>query len=273
MPIYAWACTRFGLAGAAIIGLLEFYDRAKEVAGQPLASRARIIADLQGIVGKHVIDAALRDLKQAGAIQRHVKTEPGNNNLKNTVTYGLDLPGLSCILGIPDSGNSRNSRNRESPKLPEPGPESGVPTNNELEEAAAALRAHARGPAGATAPASARQDKRRRPRPSGIVTWYDNEIPDAEAIEQQYTPDDIAAAVAALRTINKEPVPGSIQQRIEQQQRECDAAARRAQEEATLQQKVHSQLDPAAQAKGEQLLPPHLRQRATKNHPKRMPDD
>lgn len=259
VPIYAWACTRFGLAGAAIIGLLEFLDRAEELPEQPLASRARIIADLQGLIGRNAVDSALDALVKGKAITRHIEVQPGQNNIKRLVRYGLDLPGLGQLLGTPEIGNSRNSRNRESPEFPESGPKPGVPSYiKELEGEAAAPRAHARGTDSAAAPTIRKCRTRRQ---SGIVTWVPTDVQAAEVIEQQYAPDDIAAAVAALRKISKQPVPGLILQQLEQQQHEHDTAVRLTQEDAELRALATSQIDPVAQAKGQQLLSATLRKK------------
>lgn len=260
VPIHVWACMRFGLAGAAIIGLLEFYDRAEPTGGLPVASRIDIVADLQGIVGKHVIDAALRELEQSGAIQRHVRTEPGNSNIKRTVTYGLDLPGLASLLATPGFGNSRNSQSRESPKLPKPGPKSGVPSNVCIEKEAAAPRAYARGTADAAA--SDHEAKRRHPRRTvnGIECWYASDDVPADAIEASANPEQIAAAVAAIKLqLNgagrkTSPVPALVLAELERQQRERDAAVRLAQADAELRIRAKSEIDPMAQNKGLQLL-------------------
>lgn len=257
VPIYAWACTRFGLAGAAIIGLLEFLDRAEELPEQPLASRARIIADLQGLVGRNSVDSALDALVKSKAITRHIEVQPGENNIRRLVRYGLDLPGLGQLLGTPEIGNSRNSRNRESPEFPESGPKPGVPSIKELEVEVAAPRACARG-ADSAAPSIG---KRRTRRQSGIITWIPADVQAAEELEKQYGPNDISAAVVALRKLNKQPVPGLVLQQIEQQQHERDTAVRLSREDAELRVRAASEIDPVAQAKGQQLLPATLRKK------------
>ncbi|MDO8293428.1 MAG: hypothetical protein Q7T29_11280 [Gallionella sp.] len=73
MAIHVWAVERFGLAGAAIIGLLDFFDRAQSVPEQPLASSARIIADLEGIVGRDSVLQALKTLQKADVLHRAVE--------------------------------------------------------------------------------------------------------------------------------------------------------------------------------------------------------
>lgn len=90
VSLHAWAVSRFGLAGAAIIGLLDFLDRAKEKEDQPLASRLRILADLEGIVGRNSVDSGLRALSEAGVIRRYEKTSMGEKNFETRVEYGLN---------------------------------------------------------------------------------------------------------------------------------------------------------------------------------------
>lgn len=109
VAIYAWAIGRFGLAGAAIIGLLEFFDRAQSEPRQPLASRARILADLEGIAGRDAIDNALKALQDAGVIEKNTITEPGLKNLERRVQYSLNPSGLARIFETPDFRSSRNS--------------------------------------------------------------------------------------------------------------------------------------------------------------------
>lgn len=166
VPLYSWAVRLFGLAGASIIGHLEFIDRAQEFENQPLASRARIRADLEGIVGKHLIDEALRNLVAHRALKRHENTTMGTNNLVTRVEYGLDLDGLQHLLGTPDFGSSGESLKREYSGLPEPGPilepQSGFPSKQkESKKEAAAPRAGARDTADAAAQRG-KQDRRRR---------------------------------------------------------------------------------------------------------------
>ncbi len=133
VALYQWAVRRFGVGGAAVIGLLDFLDRAKLEPNQPLASRARIIFELEGIVGKHVVDRALHTLLTVGAIRRCEQTTMGSTNWETRVEYALDIHGLAQLLATPYSESSGNSRNRESRQLPktepEPGPPPGVPLN------------------------------------------------------------------------------------------------------------------------------------------------
>lgn len=220
VAIYAWAIGRFGLAGAAIIGLLEFFDRAQPEPRLPLASRARILADLEGIAGRDAIDNALKALLDATVIEKNTITEPGLRNLERRVQYSLNPSGFARLFGAPEIRSPRNSGLQEPPEPLKSGLESGVPSIKELEVEAAAPRAPARGTADAAA-----SGKKRNVRPSGIITWLPSDVWDAEAIEQRYTSDDITAAAAAIAAAGKQPVPGLVQQKIEQQLREAKQRA------------------------------------------------
>lgn len=134
IKIYASDLRRFGLAVAAVVSEIEFLDRAQELPGQPVASRARLIADLEGIVGRDQVDRALRMLQDARVIKAHPKTERGEKNWRTRVEYGLDLVGLERIFsaaGTPAFRSSGNSGNQDSRELLKAGRKTGVPSNQE----------------------------------------------------------------------------------------------------------------------------------------------
>ena len=131
VKIYASDLRRFGLAVAAVVSEIEFLDRAQEQPGQPVASRARLIADLEGLVGRDQVDKALRMLQGAQVIKAHSRTERGERNWQTRVEYGLDMVGLARIFpaaGTPafrSPGNSGNQNTREPLKT---GRKSGPPS-------------------------------------------------------------------------------------------------------------------------------------------------
>ena len=273
VAIYHWAVTQWGLAEAAVLGLLDFFDRGQQTEGKPLASRKRIVADLEGIVGRDGVDKALRTLVDAGALKMHRTTTPGERNLQTRVDYCLDIDGITHILdaaGTPDFRSSGNYENQEPRQLLNPVLESGVPSNIDIDiDAAAAPRAQARGHADAAA--SRINQKRRNKRPSGIVTWTQEDIQAAESIEQQQSADQIGAAAATLLIAGKEPVPGLVARELERQQREQKAAMRREATEAAYQSHLAAPpptpIDMTAKQLGEKLLANLRRQRSdTTNH-------
>lgn len=112
VQIHAWAVAAVGREGAAVIGLMDFLDRAHEQPDRPLASRARIIADLQGVVGRNAIDGALARLVELGWLRLHVETQVGRRNLSTTHYYSLDASAVNeyvekHVSGIPGFGKTR----------------------------------------------------------------------------------------------------------------------------------------------------------------------
>lgn len=109
--------------------------------------------------------------------------------------------------------------------------------------------------------------KRRRVRPSGIVTWTGDDDAEAARIERE-APDDIAAAVSALQQAGKDPVPGRVGAKLAslaaQRQAAGLAASRQAEIEAAFRFAVDLDADPVAAAvaaKGKEILPAGLRER------------
>lgn len=259
VAIHVWAVERFGLAGAAIIGLLDFFDRAQSASGQPLASSARIIADLEGIVGRDSVLQALKLLQKAEVIERVVTTISGARNLENHVRYSLNAAGVARLLESPEIRSSRNSGFQESPEVLKPGLKSEVPSYIELEVEAAAPHAH--DPASAAAGPSV-IEKRRHPHRSmsGIECWYLTEDAEAIAIEDSTSPEQIVAAVAAIRARQNSrgkstsPVPALVKAELERQHREHLATEQRAVTAQRVAAVDALAIDPLAVARGEQLL-------------------
>ncbi len=104
--------------------------------------------------------------------------------------------------------------------------------------------------------AAARKTYNRRA--SGIITWLPDDAHAAEKIEREYPPEDISAAITAIKKDVKQPVPGRVAQKIEQLKQEREAAARYAQGDAALRTREKLEIDPLAQAKGERLLSPAI---------------
>jgi len=207
---------RFGFAAAAVIGLLEFLDRAQPRPSMPLASRARIVAELEGVVGKNAVDQALKTLVDAGVIRKIKSVTPGQKNLTVSVEYALCPESLSPF--------SRDSRNRESREVPISGPESGTPSINKIEEEKEAeVHAAAAAPQQINPPATG---KRRRRRESGIVTWIPDDEVAAERLESNSSPDDLARAVQSVMCYGKDPVPGLVSRELERllRRREAETA-------------------------------------------------
>ncbi|MBO9395039.1 MAG: hypothetical protein J7458_19165, partial [Caldilinea sp.] len=93
--VHHYLVKRFGFAAAAVLGLLDFLDRAQPQPEMPLASRARIVAELEGIVGRNAVDQALKTLLDAGVIKKVKIVTPGEKNINVFVEYAL------CADAIP----------------------------------------------------------------------------------------------------------------------------------------------------------------------------
>lgn len=98
LQIHSWAVREVGKAAAAVLAVVDFLDRAQEKAGTPVASRTRIIADLEGFVGRDAIDDALGRLVALGWLCRHELTTLGTANLITRVEYALDADAIATSL-------------------------------------------------------------------------------------------------------------------------------------------------------------------------------
>jgi hypothetical protein len=95
IQLHAWAVGAVGRDGAAVLGLMDFLDRAQDQPGRPLASRSRIIADLQGLVGRNAIDGALARLVDLDWLRLHVDTRVKQRNLSTTHYYSLNAAAVT----------------------------------------------------------------------------------------------------------------------------------------------------------------------------------
>lgn len=203
--------------------------------------------------GRDAIRARLGELQRVGAIRIEAKRKDKDGNtlprgqisgrywvLVSPTRWAIEAP-LSVRGKIQLSGN---------PIVGESPPKVLQGSKGLQKEEAAAPRAHARGTDSAAAPARKIFNRRQ----SGIVTWLPTDVQAAEALEQQYTPDDISAAVAALCAARRQPVPGLIQQEIEQSRLAQEADKRLAHEHTVQRERDKHEIDPAAQASGEALI-------------------
>jgi hypothetical protein len=261
VSLYHWAVRRFGIGGAAVLGLLDFLDRAHDVPEQPLASRARIIADLEGIIGRNGVDRALQDLVAAGVIRRNEETSMGRRNWETRVEYSLNIAGLRQLLASTENGSYGESRDREFPGVPESGTDLGLIRgvaykNLEVKEDVykeAAPRAPARGPAAAADPAIEQKRKHPRRTANKIECWYPSEDGPADGIEVHFPPEQIAAAVAVVRARpnsrgnRTSPVPALVAEELERVRREKENAEHRAVVRATREVEERSLPPPEVQ--------------------------
>lgn len=177
-----------------------------------------------GPEGRDAVRARLRELERVGAIR--IEEQRRDNGTISGKAWIMITPDRWAVEA-PLSSAKKYKEIKLNSDIPTSGysiigkPDAKVVQGVKvLQEEAAAPRAFARGTADAAA-----SGKKRNVRPSGIITWLPSDVPDAEAIEQRYTSDDITAAAAAITAAGKQPVPGLIQQKIEQQLREAKQRA------------------------------------------------
>lgn len=99
-----------------MLGLLDFLDSAQECPEQPLATRQRVIAELEGMVGRNAVDLALNDLVCKGWIIKIERTAI-QKNIVYWHDYALSPERINADLSggnsdVPNSG-PRGSRRRD----------------------------------------------------------------------------------------------------------------------------------------------------------------
>lgn len=246
----------FGLQGAAVIALLDFFDRAHGVGGQPTASRARILADLQGFIGRNSVDVALTQLLKLGVIKKHVGVEMGEKNYTRNIFYSINSPALSAILqGNPETGSSGDSLFRELRGLPVSVPEQGVPSICVKEERSSSSSEEKILSAGGR--------KAFNLGPAGLHIWTPADRLAADQLIAEHGLDAVASTVNQMDT---EPLPGRVRHKLEQLARAQRAAAKQASAaKPPTKPKAHLDIDPVARASGEALLAKIRHKKSTQN--------
>ncbi|MBP8237127.1 MAG: hypothetical protein KAX63_05345 [Pseudomonas sp.] len=246
--IHHWALTAIGFAGAAVLGVLDFLDRTQPWPHQFICTRTRLIADLEGLVGKNKVDEALAQLIKLGWVVRREETVWGQRNLQTRHHYALCPDTVAEFLvgegisGVPEQGSGKAlkrdlpvSRNRDAIcKREDVDEEAAMPARE-----AAAAKAFTR-------------------RPSGIACWFPEDHEKARQIEREHPPARIETAAKRLMDSGKEAVPGLVLREIERQLCEQQAVAiRQAAEQryaALLNLPPSGSRDQAALARGTMLL-------------------
>lgn len=221
--------------------------------------------------GRDALRSRLRELEAVGALRiEPIRVEGGKVAGKRWVLVSADRWAIEHSLSQENSSDyteERIFRSSVNPIIENPDPK-GLQGSKVLQEEAAAPRAPARGTDSAAA-SKGSNAKRQHPDRSrlGIECWYPSEDQEADAVVAAHDPDAITAAVATIKQqLNgagkkTSPVPALVLAELERQQRERDAAMHRAQEDAELRVRANSEIDLAAQAKGQQLLSAPFRAR------------
>ncbi|MDO8465273.1 MAG: hypothetical protein Q7S46_08490 [Gallionella sp.] len=221
-----------------------------------------------GPEGRDALRARLRELEQVGAVRiEAIRADGGRVAGKRWILIAADRWAIEAPLArkpLQDGSSTEERVSRSSVKPIIGKPDTKVSQGVKVLQAAAP-HAPARGHADAAAPQSG---KRRTKRASGIVTWMPDDLLEAVRIEQQHSADVIGAAVSALLTAGKQPVPGLVAREIERQRHEHIAAERRAVIAQQLAAADALALDPTVAARAEQLYPAiaGMRRKSTTTH-------
>lgn len=107
LQIQFWAIKLAGEKSAGVLALLDFLDRAQEKPGQPVATRQRVIAELEGFLSRGSVDAGLKDLQERGWIVGHRITTPGPTNLQSHLEFSLCAGKINESIRIGFPGNTK----------------------------------------------------------------------------------------------------------------------------------------------------------------------
>lgn len=214
-----------------------------------------------GPEGRDALRARLRELEQVGAVRiEAIRADGGRVAGKRWILIAANRWAIESPLArkpLQDGSSTEERVFRSSVKPIIGKPDAKVLQGVKVLQEAAAPRAYARGTDSAAAHPT--KGKRRTTRPSGIVTWDADDLPEAKRIEQQHHADHISAAVSTLLKAGKQPVPGLVAREIEHQHREHLAAEQRAATALRIAAADTLVVDPIAQANGAQKLSPTIR--------------
>ena len=222
-----------------------------------------------GPEGRDAVRARLRELERVGAIR--IEEQRRDNGTISGKAWIMITPDRWAVESPLSSAKKYKEIKLNSDIPTSAYSDFGDPDAKVLQEAkvlqkeAAAPRAPARGTADAAA--SIIETKRRHPlrTPNGIECWYSAEDASADAIETSAAPEQIAAAVAAIRARPNSagkptsPVPPLVKTELERQHREHLAAEQQAATAKRIAAADTLVVDPIAQANGAQKLSPTIR--------------
>lgn len=207
------------------------------------------------------------DISLRGARDAHAALEKAGILLveRRQDTAGRDLPNVYRLPIFGATGGGANFA--PPPASPASGGEQNAPESNKTNLTRDSSSTTSITTDGAAATPAIRTTsaagKRRRVRPSGIVTWTDDDDLEAVRIERGHSENEIGAAIMALAGTGKQPVPGLIAGEIERQRRTrlAGAQADRRRADMVAAARQHAVLDPKTLESGKKLLPPGIRSR------------
>lgn len=166
-----------------------------------------------GKEGRGAVLTALRELRVAGYMRTTRIQNARGQWITATYIYDIPQPVNPTEVQKPDSGFLDAG-------VPDVGSPAAIKNNQKNDKQK--KQQHAQQPADAAS--APRSGKKRRVRPSGIVTWTADDVQEAAELEASTPPEELTTAVARLRVKNKQPVPGLVAREVEVAR--ADAAAR-----------------------------------------------
>lgn len=103
LQTHFWVVRAIGKNAAFVLAAIEFLDRAQPVPFQPVVTRERLIADLQHLISKNTLDAALADLVNLGWIRKIERFHGGETNLRHWHEYVLDGDAIAAYLAAAET--------------------------------------------------------------------------------------------------------------------------------------------------------------------------
>lgn len=202
-----WAKEALGdPCSAACLSVLEFFDRLKDKEGEWLGRNAGDVQKmLAGLYGRDKVRAGIDLLVKKGWVDEKEESIL----LGQLWSRRRDLRLCPRVINrfIHENSNTSEICDFQEPGFPETrktGSLNSVVNNKACKpNAAAELK-----------PAAAIVRKRRRPRKSGMVCFYDEDDIAAERIERSYTSDEITFACSEVVSLKREPVPGVVERSI-----------------------------------------------------------
>jgi hypothetical protein len=99
VKVWRWAVDAVGKDAATLLGELEWRDRTHDQAKQPLATRAELIASLDGFMSVKKLDKSIEILADNGWIVVLKRQTLGERNIRHWHEYSLDAQKIADFLG------------------------------------------------------------------------------------------------------------------------------------------------------------------------------
>jgi hypothetical protein len=158
----------------------------------------------QGKEGRGAVLTALRELRKTGYM-RTIKTQDKRGKW-TTATYVYDTP-QSTEVGKPDAGKPHSGP-------PDAGSLDSIKNNQHKNHKAACTPEVAAAVNKSNLNSHHPQEKTRRQRPSGLITWTHDDVIAAEKLESTTPPDVLKTAIEAVLARGKQPVPGLVEEQV-----------------------------------------------------------